>query len=57
MLWRSGDWPEAVDRYGWKDGFALLSAQDLRNVRYRGPVAMSPNVAQSFQVGLSFGSP
>ncbi len=45
LLWRGNDWPDQMDRDEWQDGFALLSAHDLRRARYHGPVVVPPRLA------------
>ncbi|SUE62691.1 hypothetical protein [Roseomonas gilardii] len=54
LMWRGEDWPDAVDRLGWRDGFAVLSPEDLHHARYHGRVAMPPRVAERFRLNVMF---
>lgn len=55
LLWRGDDWPDAIDRRAWKDGFALLSPSDLRRATYHGPTEMPESAATHFRLSLLFG--
>ncbi|ATR21802.1 hypothetical protein HVPorG_00747 [Roseomonas mucosa] len=54
LMWRGEDWPDAVDRHGWRDGFSVLSPEDLHHARYHGRVAMPPGVAERFRLNVMF---
>lgn len=45
LLWRGGDWPDAVDRHSWQDGYAVLAPSDLHGARYWGPAHLPPGAA------------
>ena len=49
LLWRGEDWPDAVDRQGWQDGYALLAPSDLYGARYWGPVQLPTGASEQLR--------